>query len=167
MSDGAGYDSIIIESGGPGSRNPLKEKTAKSNKEIAGTVREPENLSLKGADIFSFAISSVPSSIKRVCEKLKKDISYFDFLVLHQANKMINDQIIRKTMFNAEKALTSLEKYGNTSSASIPLTITANKEILWKKNARILASGFGVGLSWGTVAFDIDEKVFFSHKEYK
>jgi 3-oxoacyl-[acyl-carrier-protein] synthase-3 len=131
----------------------------------SGISRSKLNLSLKGADIFSFAISKVPASIERVVEESGLLISDYDFLVLHQANKMINDQIVRKVKIKPEKSISSLEKYGNTSSVSIPLTITANKELFEGKAKKVIASGFGVGLSWGTVAFTTADNIILTHKE--
>jgi 3-oxoacyl-[acyl-carrier-protein] synthase-3 len=104
---------------------------------------------LRGADIFSFAITQVPPSIDRALALAGKTPADVDYLVLHQANKMINDTITRKARFPAEVSLSSLADYGNTSSASIPLTLCAHSGLF--ESARLIAAcGFGVGLSWGT-----------------
>ncbi len=165
MSDGAGFESIIIPTGGLASRSPPRQECFQLKEISQGIKRNDLNLILRGADIFSFAISKVPSSINSLVVKEENGIEDVNFLVLHQANKMINDQIIRKVNICPEKSLQSLSVFGNTSSASIPLTITHNIEKLLGCKKRILASGFGVGLSWGSVIFNLDSDVYYSHLE--
>lgn len=165
MADGGGYQSIIIESGGLASRNPTTDESLRVINVSDGISRSKTNLSLKGADIFSFAISKVPQSIERVIYDSGLRVSDYDCLILHQANKMINDQIVRKLKISPEKSFSSLELYGNTSSVSIPLTITANKVFFEGNSRRVLASGFGVGLSWGSVAFTTSKTMVLLHGE--
>lgn len=155
MSDGSGKDAIIVPGGGLASRIPAPQQgPVGSEVGSDGISRRPDNLVLRGADIFSFAISKVPPSIKRVIESCGRSADEFDFLVLHQANKMINDTIARKTGFAPEKSLSTLSDYGNTSSASIPLTMCANAE-LFRVDRRVVACGFGVGLSWASASLNI------------
>jgi len=74
---------------------------------------------------------------------------------MHQANLIMNETIRKKLKIEAEKVPYSLEDYGNTSSASIPLTMALVKEL--KENAtKLLLSGFGVGLSWGNALIEND-----------
>jgi 3-oxoacyl-[acyl-carrier-protein] synthase-3 len=166
MTDGSGYKAIIIESGGLASRNPSRVESLTDIEVSPGIRRNELNLVLKGADIFSFAISKVPHSILEVSRAIGAEVSQCDYLVLHQANKLINNQIVRKVKVDPARSLSTLEKFGNTSSASIPLTITAHADLFRGKARSIIASGFGVGLSWGTVAFDLMTDVYYSHKEY-
>jgi len=155
MSDGSGKDAIIIPGGGLASKRPPPlQGTVQMEASADGTLRRPDNLILRGADIFSFAISKVPPSIRRTMEASGRTPNEIDFLVLHQANKMINDTIAKKTGFTPEKTLTTLAEYGNTSSASIPLTISAHAHC-FDIERRVLVCGFGVGLSWGAAALII------------
>jgi 3-oxoacyl-[acyl-carrier-protein] synthase-3 len=155
MSDGSGKDAIIVPGGGLASRIPApQEGPVCSNVGNDGIARRPDNLILRGADIFSFAISKVPPSIFRVFESSARSVDEFDFLVLHQANKMINDTIARKTGFTPEKSLTTLLNFGNTSSASIPLTLCAHAD-LFSVDRTVLACGFGVGLSWASASITV------------
>lgn len=148
-SDGSGKDAIIINSGGLASKNPV-DNTSLDIVEIApGIKRSAHHLQLKGADVFSFAIKEVPSSIEKCLLTAGISVAELDFVVLHQANKMINDMIAKKIKCPAEKLLTSLELYGNTSSVSIPLTMCVNAEKIHAGNS-LLLSGFGVGLSWAS-----------------
>ena len=166
-SDGSGYKAIIVESGGLASRNPVSPMALETVSYSSGIERSGVHLTLNGPDIFSFAISKVPASIGRVVEATPGDISKYDYLVLHQANKMINDQIVRKVGMPKDRSLSSLRLYGNTSSVSIPLTITSHAEVFLGKRRRILACGFGVGLSWGAVDFCLDETAVLVHRECK
>lgn len=148
--DGSGYESIMIKDGGY--RHPVNHNSLKVEVKEDGKIRSDVQSILNGADVFTFGISRAPKSIKRLLDKASLTAEDIDFLVLHQANKMMNDKIRKKAKFTEEQTLTSLAKYGNTSSASIPLSICAEKNKLKDQN-RILACGFGVGLSWGSVLF--------------
>jgi 3-oxoacyl-[acyl-carrier-protein] synthase-3 len=79
----------------------------------------------------------------------KEKINYFYF---HQANLMMNERIRKKLQLPEDKVPYSLKNFGNTSSASIPITmITQSAEALKNGENEIIACGFGVGLSWGTM----------------
>lgn len=154
MSDGGGRDAIVIPGGGLASRLPPTAWPANATKDDDGIIRSPGNLRLRGADIFSFAITKVPPSIRRTLEAAGKTPADVDYLVLHQANKMINDTIAKKTHFPMDSSLSSLAEYGNTSSASIPLTLCAHAG-KFDHDRLVTACGFGVGLSWGTALFNL------------
>lgn len=149
MSDGAGKDAIIVPSGMLSSRRPRTAEAVQMETGSDGIMRYPDNLVLRGADIFSFAIAKVPSSIQRALDASKHRPDQVDFLVLHQANKMINDTITKKAGFRPEQALSTLAQYGNTSSASIPVTLCAHSD-QFDQVRQLALCGFGVGLSWGT-----------------
>lgn len=155
MSDGSGKDAIIIPRGGLASRRPAGDGPAEHEADAKdGITRRPDQLILRGADVFGFAITKVPFSIQRVMDAAGVTSDEVDFLVLHQANKMINDTIARKVGFSPDRVPTSIEHYGNTSSASIPVTLCANAP-LFTSQRWVVASGFGVGLSWGSVTFNL------------
>ncbi|OOG52865.1 hypothetical protein B0E47_16585 [Rhodanobacter sp. B05] len=155
MSDGSGKDAIIIPGGGLASKRPPPlQGTVQMEASADGILRRPDNLILRGADIFSFAISKVPLSIRRVVDAGGTTPDDIDLLVLHQANKMINDTIAKKLGFTPDKVPTSIEHYGNTSSASIPVTLCTNAS-LFREARTIAVSGFGVGLSWGSAVLQV------------
>ena len=80
-----------------------------------------------------------------------------DFFVFHQANKMINETIRKKLRLPAEKVPSTLRELGNTSGASIPVTMTAKlREAMNQGSQKLLLGGFGIGLSWGTCILDIE-----------
>ena len=158
MSDGSGKDAIIVPSGGLASRRPLTADRVSEETGADGVSRRSDNLVLRGADVFSFGISKGPPSVDRVMKAAGKSPAEVDFLVLHQANKMINDTIAKKTGFTPEKALSTLARYGNTSSASIPLTFCAHAD-LFTQDRYVVVCGFGVGLSWGSAALILSNGV--------
>ena len=111
-------------------------------------------------DVFSFGITTAPKSVKKLADHYGFDYSAYDYLVLHQANMKMNGMIAKKLKFPDEKVPSSMWEFGNTSSASIPLTIaTQIREQCRKGHVKLLCCGFGVGLSWGTVALDVDHLV--------
>lgn len=155
--DGSGYDAIIIPDGG--ARNQI---TASSfiPQEIDGREYTPLQSRMKGMDVFSFGITTAPRSVKKLSEYFGLDYTSYDYLVLHQANMKMNAMIAKKLKFPVEKVPSSMWNYGNTSSASIPLTIaTQIKDICIKDHVKLLCCGFGVGLSWGTVALEVEKIV--------
>jgi len=148
MTDGKGGQAIIIPGGGPASRHPVDAQSLVPQADQNGMLRSAANLRLRGADIFSFAISKVPPSIMRAIQAAGWAPENVDRIVLHQANKMINDTIRKKLGAPQDHLPTSLEHFGNTSSVSIPLTICHTRAD-WTFPCRAVFAGFGVGLSWG------------------
>ena len=102
--------------------------------------------------VFSFAISKVPKSVKALLERVKMDKEQIDFYLFHQANFFLNETIRKKLKLNEEQVPYSLQDFGNTSCATIPLTmVTEMKPKLETEKLRMVGCGFGVGLSWGSV----------------
>lgn len=85
---------------------------------------------------------------------------------MHQANLKMNNMISKKLRISDNKTLFSIEEYGNTSSLSIPLTITHNCNLLFNKNIKILCCGFGVGLSWGTGLLNLSNNTKYKNIVY-
>ncbi len=147
--DGAGHKAIIVPEGG--FRNRFSERSLMEYTNEEGLVRSPNSLHLDGFDVFSFGISEAPKTCKKLMEHLAINNDNVDYAVFHQANKMMNEKIRKKLSLPENKVPYSLKHFGNTSSASIPLTmVTQMKTGLQQKSNRLLLCGFGVGLSWGT-----------------
>lgn len=147
--DGSGYKAIIVPEGG--FRNRFSEKSLVDYTNDDGLVRSPNSLHLDGFDVFSFGISEAPKTCKKLMEHLAITNDDIDYAVFHQANKMMNEKIRKKLSLPENKVPYSLKHFGNTSSASIPLTmVTEMRNELQQKTNRLLLCGFGVGLSWGT-----------------
>lgn len=156
--DGTGYDAIIRPGGG--TRNPFKEDTFKLIECEDGRKRHALQTRMKGMDVFAFGITTAPKSIKKLAKQAGFDYLDYDYFVFHQANRKMNETIRTKLKLPVDKVPYSMELFGNTSSASIPLTIvTQLKENLKGNSARIIGCGFGVGLSWGSIAFELNKAV--------
>jgi 3-oxoacyl-[acyl-carrier-protein] synthase-3 len=153
--DGSGKDAIIIPDGG--SRNPFSESSNIEEEIDEGISRSKAHLVLEGMDVFSFGISKAPQTIKALLEHFEIDQETVDNFAFHQANLFMNEKIRKKLKIDPEKVPYSLPKYGNTSCATIPLTlISERKEALEKGTQKNLGCGFGVGLSWGSVYFETE-----------
>ncbi len=143
-----------------GCRNPYTLETyAEELDKLSGKkVIDQNTANMDGATVFSFGISTIPKSIKNFCNTFKIDIASVDKIVLHQANKFMLDKIAKKIGAANEQVPSSLKNYGNTTSASIPLTIVSecNDDYASKKISTICC-GFGTGLSWGTAHFITDK----------
>lgn len=154
-SDGSGKDAIILNDGG--SRNRITPSSLEYHEFESGIKRNSCHLVLEGMDVFSFGISQAPKTINLLLEKFDFDKEKIDYFVFHQANLMMNKMIVKKLKLPQEKVPYSLQKYGNTSSATIPLTIALNlKEELFNSTKEVILCGFGVGLSWGTAKVTFD-----------
>lgn len=155
--DGSGFDAVIIPDGG--CRNGISLQSF-DDYQYEGRTYNSFQLRMNGIDVFSFAISTAPCSMKTLSNYFNLDLFDFDYYVLHQANKAINSNIVRKLKVDLKKVPSSIELFGNTSSASIPLTIvTQLKGQVERAHRKFLCCGFGVGLSWGSVAFETDDLV--------
>lgn len=108
-------------------------------------------------EIFNFTIDEVPIMLKELMDTLGKTPDDYDSLALHQANRFIIQQVGKRAGFTDDKIIVSLDKYGNTSSASIPLSLVDRYgEVNDNKRISVLACGFGIGLSWAATELRID-----------
>ena len=149
--DGSGYENIIIPAGG--SRLPSCPATFESKPRSDGISRSDEDFFMNGPEVFSFAIREVPILLNQ-CLKLKGwTAEEIDAVVFHQANAFMLSTIANKVGIPLSKVPMSIEMFGNTSSASIPLTMTVcMREQLQKGGAKLLLAGFGIGWSWAALA---------------
>lgn len=157
-SDGSGFKAININDGGY--RYPVTKESFEDKEHGEGKVRNGLNLEMDGESVFVFGISRAPKAIKSLCEQYSIDMNEIDQFTFHQANLFMNEKIRAKLKIAPEKVPYSLQEYGNTSCASIPLTmVTRTAETLQTKKVNHIACGFGVGLSWGAVHFETDHIV--------
>lgn len=153
-SDGKNQNAIIIPDGG--ARNPITEDSLTKLEVSPGITRNRLQLELNGPEIFAFSTKEVPDSVRELAAHYHQDINKIDYYVMHQANKILNETIRRKLAIPENKVPYSINEYGNTSSASIPLTMISRlKAPLESAPQKILMSGFGVGLSWGSVFMEM------------
>lgn len=147
--DGSGWEAIICRE--VGVRYPTTEESLKYKKYEEGVERNGMQCSMDGMSVFSFAITRPGQCIKGLCERFGFDLTKIDYLLIHQANKMIDEKIRHKLKLTKEQVPYSMPYYGNTSSCTIPVTMTSQvREQLSSKENELVMCGFGSGLSWGS-----------------
>jgi 3-oxoacyl-[acyl-carrier-protein] synthase-3 len=115
-----------------------------------GSKRRRHDLYMDGQAVFSYVTQRASKYIKRFLEELKKTSDDYDYLVLHQANAFMLKMLAMAIKFPTSKMPLSLQKYGNTNSASIPLNIVSEiGKTIREKESKLLMSGFGAGLATG------------------
>ncbi len=111
-------------------------------------------ITMNGKEVYRFAINRVPEAIEKVIYKANLTHGDIDWLILHQANQRIMDAVAQKLEIPAQKVISNLAQYGNTSAASIPLALNeAVRSGKIQAGDTIATSGFGAGLSWGAAIF--------------
>ena len=158
QTDGAGYEALIVPDGG--CRHPFNEHSADMEEFDEGIRRSRLHEKMDGGAVFTFGLFSVPKSLNALMKQFGIAIESIDYLLLHQANKFMLDSIRRKLKVSEEKVPLNIDRFGNTSGASIPLLmVTELKDQLQSRKLRHLACGFGVGLSLGSACFCTDHIV--------
>jgi 3-oxoacyl-[acyl-carrier-protein] synthase-3 len=139
-SDGEGGKELSVPAGG--SRNPATAQTVE---------QELHFLRMNGREVYKFATRVLVSSAEKLLEECGLTVDDVDVYIPHQANKRIIDHAARNLGIPQEKIFVNLQKYGNTSSASIPLCLAeAVAEGRLTKGTRVLMTGMGAGLTWGS-----------------
>lgn len=150
MSDGTQMDAIIAPD--TGVRNIVNEASLRMEKIDEGIIRNKTHVTMDGMSVFAFATMRVPKDIQALIDHFELDKESIDYLLLHQANQYIDDKIRKKLKIPEEKTPYCLQKFGNTSSGTIPMTmVTKIREELETEPKKLLMSGFGAGLSWAAV----------------
>ena len=145
--DGSGEDKLKIHAG---MRNPITPDSCVEREREEGNVRTDLEVFMDGMDVFNFAISKVPRSVKQLLAETGENIDDVDYLVFHQANRFMMDFFVKKLKIAPERVPFSINKYGNTSSASVPLTISSELNGKLEGSHTMVLSAFGAGLSWGS-----------------
>ena len=144
---GERFKKIIVPAGGYRNMHSPTERVMWDD----GNIRSDYDTYMNGQDVFAFSILEVPKYIKGFLEENCCSQGNYDYIVLHQANEYILRQIGKKLKADLSKIPISMKEYGNTSSTSIPLTLSYLKsQSIKRENSekRFLLSGFGIGLSW-------------------
>jgi 3-oxoacyl-[acyl-carrier-protein] synthase-3 len=137
--DGSGSDTLVMPAGG--SRLPASHATVDARQHF---------MKMKGSEVFKFATRVVAGSAGRVLERCGRTVEDVDLFVPHQANLRIIEAACKKLGIADDKVYTNLQRYGNTSCASIPLCLhEARAEGRLKYGDLVLLMGFGAGLTWG------------------
>lgn len=143
-SDGSGGDLLEVPAGG--SKNPASIDTVTSNM---------HTIKMNGREVYRFATKVMADAAKQVIERAKLPMEEVDLLIPHQANLRIIDYAAKALKLPPEKVFVNLERYGNTSAASIPIALT---EAIDAKRVNpgdhIVFVGFGAGLTWAACALE-------------
>jgi 3-oxoacyl-[acyl-carrier-protein] synthase-3 len=148
-SDGSRADLIMIKAGGY--RHMSSAETVKEHVvDELGNMRSDEQGYMKGGDVFNFVIREIPRDIKKTIAESGKSVDEIDYFCFHQANNFINSYIAKKMKLDVTKIPHTIEKFGNTSSVSVPLTIVSELKDKLAGNKTLMLSAFGVGMTWAT-----------------
>ncbi len=132
----------------------IYEQNAKVQIKPFGVSGKFQPVSMNGKEVYKFAVSKVPESIFHCLAMLNLSIDQVDWLLLHQANSRILNAVASRLDISLDKVISNLSKYGNTSAASIPLALDeAISDSRISYGDLIVMSGFGAGLTWGTIVF--------------
>ena len=138
--DGSGGPQLYLPAGG--SRSPATAKTVAEHKHY---------VQMNGREVFKFATRILVTSAEKVLAECGKTIDDVDVYIPHQANVRIIDHAAEKLGIPKEKIVVNVERYGNTSSGSIPLALAdAQAEGRLQEGALVLMTGMGAGLTWGS-----------------
>lgn len=157
---GSGYKALMTPHGG--FRHPLTPESFVQEDFGNGIIRAPKDTLIDGMAVFTFAISKPAKTVAGLMEELDIDKDNdIDYYLIHQANKLIVDRLVKKLKLPVEKVPYNLEQFGNTGGASIPgLMVTRLREQLQQDQPhRLLCSSFGLGLSWGTMLLNVKNVV--------
>jgi 3-oxoacyl-[acyl-carrier-protein] synthase-3 len=149
---GEGYQAILTSAGGY--RKPEADAQRKTLEE--GVARSDFDAAMNGLEVFNFSIIDVPKAIAAFLKAEQKTADDYDQIILHQANMYMLEQISKKAKLPIGKVAISLDKYGNTSGASIPISLVDKYGGASGFEANVLMCGFGVGLSWGVMNAQIE-----------
>ena len=148
-SDGSRADLIMIPAGGYRKMSSAETVTERVVDEF-GNMRSEEQGYMRGGDVFNFVIREIPRDIKNTLAFAEKEIGSFDYVVFHQANNFINSYIAKKMKLDTAKIPSTIGKFGNTSSVSVPITIVSELKDKLSGKKELLLSAFGVGMTWAT-----------------
>ena len=164
-SDGSGADVMMIPVGG--FRNPSSIEAFEMTEDEKGNRRNGYQFRMDGMDVFNFGMRVEPKDIKNLLAFAGKTVDDIDLLIFHQANKFMTDFFAKRLKVAVEKIPYSLDRFGNTSSASIPLTIVSELYDKFPEREKVILSGFGAGLSWGSVLLDLSRCKISKLTEYQ
>ena len=165
--DGSRFRALMT----PGADRIVVGATHERVMQADGNIRSDYDTTMNGMEVFNFAITDVPKLILEFMKEYGYKSEDFDYLLLHQANLFILKHVAKKVKFPMEKVPLSLDRYGNSSGTTIPVTICdafAGKE---PRHIHALMSSFAVGLSWGVSTLDFDTAdvlpIFHTDEYYK
>jgi len=148
--NGAAKEVIWIPEGGY--RQPFNAESLEHTDHGSGIIRRPVDLILNGIDVYQHAAQSWPQQVTQLAAQVGIPVTGINHAVFHQANRVINEMVRKRSGLTEAQAATSLQELGNSGTASIPVTLAhCLRNELGDKPGTVLLSGFGVGLSWASM----------------
>ena len=136
--------------------NPFRTQWLAEHPETVPEKEKSHYVYMDGQEVFKFAVKRVPESIHKVLEEAGLQVADVDHFVLHQANYRIIEAVARRLKVGMDKFIINMDRYGNTSAASVPMALD---ELMRSGKVRpgqiVVMSGFGGGLTWGSMIFRI------------
>lgn len=151
--DGSGAAHIMVEAGGL--KLPLLPPIEPHPHEKAEELFRKSRLHLNGTEVFNFTLKNVPALVKAIFETSGTTVEAIDYVLFHQANVFMLNHLRKKSGLPEDKVPIAMEIYGNTSSASIPLTIADKLSDAFDRPRQLVVMGFGVGWSWSAVKMTV------------
>lgn len=146
-SDGSLADTLIVPAGG--ARHPASEETVAQGRHF---------LTMEGSETYRHAVARMAASCSTVLDQAGLEAEAVHLLVGHQANERILKAVASRVGLSEEQAFIDIDRVGNTSAASIPIALVdARDDGLLKPGVRVLLTGFGAGLTWGSCLMSIPE----------
>ena len=147
---GEKYMALMTPHGG--FRHPVTDESFVEEDFGNGIVRAPKDTLINGMDVLSFAVTRPPISIKALMDRCHLKNDNVDYFLIHQANKLIVDRIVKKLKLPIEKVPYDLQEFGNLGGASIPMLMTYSlSNELTERPLTLVCSAFGLGLTWATM----------------
>ena len=121
-----------------------------------GVGNDNAKLFMQGNKVFKFAVTALQQGIEQVLEDAGMTMDEIDCVICHQANLRIIEHVQKKYPQHANKFYINIEKYGNTSAASIPIAIDEMRRSgILPSGSRVISIGFGAGFTWSAVLFEV------------
>ncbi len=153
-SEGASHEAIIAYC--PGTAEPITHERIDARRQY---------LRMNGREVFKFATTTMGASLKRVLEKAQLTPDSVDLFIPHQANARIIEYAVKQMNLPPEKVVVNVDRYGNTSAASVPIALSeALSEGRAKPGDTLALVAFGAGLTWASTIFDLGPPVAKSPK---
>lgn len=158
--DGSGWNVLATPVGG--SRYPTMDTYLRTApEEVKSCFKSPTQVNMDGDKVFSFCMNNVPGLVRATAEKNHVQPAEFEHVIFHQANLMMMEALRRKSGLEKDRFLLSIHKFGNTTVATIPVTMTQEAAKL-QRGGLCLMAGFGVGLTLSGAAVRLDSDVVYS-----
>ncbi len=152
QTDGQGYDALILPGGGFRDRSPANPRDA--------------YLYMDGAGVFNFTIKRVPTMIRDTLAYADLAVEDLDWYLFHQSNRFIMKHLAKKCGIPEQKVPFVLEHFGNSGGASVALAFTQGLPSSGRDASRVMALGYGVGLSWGAAIVNLGAESPLLHCSY-